>query len=108
MRIISNGKLFEDSKCVIFTCPNCGCKFSAADDEYYRDTTWNQSQSLTYTFTNIFKVLYHANCPECHKMCSVSRESESAFYTVTCGGKTITTDRIDITCCGHTEGEVYE
>jgi len=100
MEIISSGKNKIKDGSVIFTCPNCGCKFRAAPDEYYQDSSWgNGCISTTYTFTNTYSVRYHANCPDCHKMCLEKEERENKYwYSVTCGDNTISSDHITVTC----------
>ena len=45
------------------------------------------------------RVRYHANCPECHKMCLEKEERENNYwYSVTCDGNTISSDHITVTC----------
>ena len=100
MEIISSGKNKVKDGSVIFTCPNCGCKFRAAPDEYYQDSSWyGDGLTVTYTFTNTYSVRYHANCPECHKMCMESEErGNNYWYSVTCDGNTISSDSITVKC----------
>ena len=97
MKIISSGKNKVSDGSVIFTCPHCGCKFSASPDEYYQDSSWgNLSVSTT---TNTYSVRYHANCPECHKMCLKTEERENNYwYSVTCDGNAISSDHVTVTC----------
>ena len=100
MKIISSGTHKVSDGSVIFTCPHCGCKFSASPDEYYQDTSWyNGNLYTTYTFTNTYSIRYHANCPECYKMCLETEERNNNFwYSVTCDDKTISSDYITVTC----------
>ena len=97
MKIISKGKFSSDGS-ITFTCPRCGCMFSMASDEYYVDNVpWATNISfITYKY-------YHANCPECHKMCRESKDDDMCTYTTPLNGtaaKPITTDHIEITCDG--------
>jgi len=102
MEIISRGKNAYDDGSVVFTCPKCGCKFRAHPDEYYKDSSYYSDSGtfLTYSFTHHCTVWYHANCPECHKMCVESRdEGNTYYYTVSCDGyDKITTDHITVNC----------
>lgn len=100
MEIISSGKNKAKDGSVIFTCPNCGCKFKADPTEYYQDSSWaNGGISTTYTFTNTYTVKYHANCPECHRMCLETEDKGNNYwYSVTCDGNTISSDHITVTC----------
>ena len=100
MEIISSGKNKVKDGSVIFTCPNCGCKFRADPTEYYQDSLWsNGLTSTTYTLTSTYTVKYHANCPECHRMCLESEDrGNNYWYSVTCDGKTMSSDYITVTC----------
>ena len=110
MKIIESGKFAKDSESVIFTCPNCGCKFRAKTDEYYQDTSWwsGDSITLTATCTSCYKVRNHANCPECHKMCHESVMKSWASPTVTwttATGTPVSTKEVTVTCESKTDGE---
>ena len=85
MKIISSGTLCSNDNSVIFTCPNCGCKFKMEQDEYYMDSSWSCGDSITVNYTIYNYTRYHANCPECHKMCHESGKNSSPYY-VTCDG----------------------
>ncbi len=88
MKIISSGTFCADDHSVIFACLNCGCKFKAAPDEYYQDSSsWNDTISANYTIYSYPK--YHANCPECQKMCHESGKKQDNNYYVTCDGASI-------------------
>ena len=78
-----------------FTCKNCGCEFTADNDEIYVDYGGANCDSLTdvisvstYTWCTITKDYYVCSCPECHKICKNIHErknesslSSSIIYT---------------------------
>ena len=97
MKIISSGKLFPDNT-VIFTCSKCGCKFSASPDEYYEESKLYDTLSVTYTISNKTRRHFHANCPECHKMCYEYIDTDNNNIYTTATATPVTTDHIEITC----------
>ena len=102
MKIISSGKSAND-KSVIFKCDKCGCRFRAEEDEYYESSSLDNISHLTYYAATHFKY-FHANCPECHKMCVELKEEPWHNITTTycnCQGTTAdppATDHVTITC----------
>ena len=78
MEIINHGKFKkEDEKYVTFECSRCGCEFKAKRDEYHEDSIG--FSSVSYPMTHYL----YANCPECHKMCSITTKEEVKNCTVT-------------------------
>lgn len=81
MEIINHGEFKkEDEKYITFTCLKCGCVFKTKKDEYHEDTIGLTTAS--YPMTHYL----YANCPECYKMCSVTKKDEIKNDTVTISG----------------------
>lgn len=73
-----------------FECSNCGCEFTAKQDEYYVDYGGMDSNvsGTYYTYCTIYKRDYLiCSCPECHKIVKKIREgindNISVSYTTT-------------------------
>lgn len=71
-----------------FTCKNCGCEFTADEDEIYVDYGGANCASLTntisvstYTWCTIDKDYYVCSCPECHKICKNIHERKSESFS---------------------------
>ena len=57
MKILEHGT--KDTK--LFVCLYCGCRFEAAQDEYWTDKS---------VYINSINKTYRTCCPECHKICT--------------------------------------
>ena len=95
MKIKKHGdKIEKKSKPVSFKCDNCGCEFSAKEDEYYRDfggaeksgSIWSGSISVSYTIKDYLV----CSCPECYKIVKVEDERENtSFQSITVSGSSL-------------------
>ena len=93
MRIKKHGRCYqkeEPIKTERFECKECGCEFTAKDDEYYVDcgsnSYWNGISSITYSYSTTITDWLVCSCPECHKIVKKSRTRETnitAPYTYT-------------------------
>ena len=108
MKIKKHGKTYEKEpkdKTEEFTCENCGCEFTAKEDEYYVDLGGADQPSITCTNTvsTSWMLNYMVNdylvcsCPECHKIVKKKRKREQK---VDC--PTVTYDN-GVVPCGCTE-----
>lgn len=83
MKITKHGTVHDkkDSKKETFKCGNCGCEFSAKEDEYYVDLGAGGDNS-SFTNITITASMFHTvvkdylvcSCPECHKIVKKIRE----------------------------------
>lgn len=101
MKIKKHGKHYqkeEQIKTEKFECKECGCEFTAKDDEYYVDygtgnLTSSTTSSITYTWSTTVTDWYICSCPECHKIVKKPKlrdtTSTSPYYTVTCNAADI-------------------
>ena len=89
MKIKKHGNTYEKEpkdKTEKFTCENCGCEFTAKEDEYYVDLGGADQPSITCTNTisTAWMFAYSVNdylvcsCPECHKIVKKKRKREQA------------------------------
>lgn len=90
MKITKHGdKYKKEPNLEEFKCKNCGCEFSAKDDEYYTDTSpfiTDQGISLNYTISCSHEDWLVCSCPECHKIVKKSKYRNRSYtpWTVTC------------------------
>lgn len=99
MKIKKHGKEYvkePSPKVEKFVCNECGCEFTALEDEYYVDYCGAEGQevyrcysTVTYTWSNNHKDYLVCSCPECHKIIKKIRERENKihdYYTCTTTG----------------------
>lgn len=73
MRIKKHGNTYKETgpkeHYEKFICDNCGCVFTAKDNEYYRDVGGERRNTITITYSICTpKDILACSCPECHKM----------------------------------------
>ena len=109
MKIKKHGKEFKSkvkAKTEEFKCEDCGCEFTAKEDEYYRDEGGAESSGGYYGTTAITisytrKDYLVCSCPECHKIVKKIEERETA-HSIYCGssvtpcGTTTVTNKLDV------------
>lgn len=91
MKIEKHGKVYykESEKTEKFKCDNCGCEFTAKEDEYYIDYNGANYTPIntisTYTISLIAKDIYVCSCPECSKIVKKihERKTDSNWITAT-------------------------
>lgn len=107
MKIKKHGDTYNkgaEEKKEKFKCENCGCEFTAEEDEYYRDyggadaPDWTNTVSLTYTVRSVTKDYLVCSCPECYKIVKKIKERKSS-YSYTFSSPTVTyANQSDGTC----------
>jgi len=82
MNILKHGTKDNKNK-KTFTCGKCGCRFEAAQDEYWTDTSSIWNENITYNAVTTKKSI--TCCPECHKICTLSEDNTiNALNTTLC------------------------
>lgn len=109
MKIKKHGKFVKEEKpnTEKFSCDNCGCEFTALEDEFYVDLAGAESwscSSLTYTISSsTTKDYLVCSCPECHKIVKKIRERNTPIsytYANSTSGTSVKSDKdyVTISC----------
>jgi hypothetical protein len=88
-----------------FKCDQCGCEFSADNDEYYveKGSCFTTTSSLVYMYTATVTDTYVCSCPECHKIVTKTKERTIANPCCTVTGRDTVKYNPDISidCSNH-------
>ena len=66
MDIKKHGGLDTPKNIEEFVCENCGCEFTAHDEEYYVDRCVDSNALNIAGYQATVKDIYVCSCPECH------------------------------------------
>lgn len=86
-----------------FDCDNCGCEFTAKQDEYYVDCggadygTYTNI-NLNYTISSVIRDYYVCSCPECHKIVKKVHERKSSYTYATATATSTSSDSLINSC----------
>ena len=91
MNIKRHGKTLKSKEELQFECKNCGCEFTAEEDEYYTDYNAGEETDPSYLVLKSTMIDYIVcSCPECHKIVKIIKERNIVNY---CNTKTVLNDK---------------